>query len=69
MIQPFDEILPVVLHPDSTKVLPDRPLHLIEIFGNKGELVRPSMEKERLENDNIAKPANIGNGVHMICHS
>ena len=29
LIQSFNEILPVVLHPNPTKVLPDRALHLL----------------------------------------
>ena len=36
VVQPLDEISPVASHSDTTEVLLDRGLHLVEVFGDVG---------------------------------
>lgn len=55
VIQAFDEMFPVMPHPESTEVLSDRDLYLVETRRTKPVPLRPNEEEVRLEDFDVSK--------------
>ena len=64
MIQPLDEICPMVSHPNSTEIFPSYGTNPVEIVGVETIPLRPDEKQVRLENFNVLeRPDRLDDGT------